>query len=181
MKNILFVFLIGFMLLVVSCDFDNEKVNTQKDTIVTKGRTFQTDMYPDCWINKFTLQKAVVHTPPYASRIDPAFPFSYGFCSLVEDISDTIPRTMLVNFWTLFPKTRINARLVMSIDSASVNKFWTSLPLMDSVKEASVWKQLLCKFELPTALKRGEKISTYVYCPDKQEIYIDDLKVIFMN
>jgi hypothetical protein len=180
MKNIVFTCLLGGMLFAASCSFDeNENSNTVDSTEKTI-RTYQTDMYPDCWTTESSLQKAVVHTPPFASRVDTAFPFSYGFISYFRDISDVRPQRVSVNFWTLFPKTGANANLVVTIDSVTKTIFWQSLPLMDSVKKASEWKNINCRVALPGNVGPDDKIRIYVWCPDKQEIFVDDLTVKFI-
>ena len=121
-----------------------------------------------------------MHTPPYASRVDTAFPFSYGFSGFLRDISEVSPRAIVVNFWTYFPRTGINANLVVSVDSAAKIKSWTGWSLLDSVKTASQWQQIRCKFALPGNMKPDDKISVYIWCPDRKEIFVDDLAVKFL-
>ena len=175
MKFYVCVSVISSLLLLYACGTDDQNSGNTE----IKKRDFSTEMYPDCWINEQTLEKNIVHSGKYASHIDSAYPFSYGFCERIGNIDDMLPKKANIKVWVLYRVVGTPADLVFSIDSVQKNKFWIGIPLKDSVIKANEWTEIKCQITLPGKISPEDKIGIYVWGKAKKELYIDDLSISF--
>lgn len=171
------IFLLSLSTLLLACD-DEDKAK-EVAQVNNPERVIESKCDPNYWINERTLQSEVVHSAPYASRLDTAFNESYGFRSLCSQIGEGIPRFVQVNFWAQFPAKDIAAKLVVSVDSVGKNKFWLGQDLKDSIKAINTWQKFNMKFTLNTNLSPEDQITVYVWSFDKKLLYIDDLELRF--
>ncbi|MEI6123085.1 MAG: hypothetical protein WCQ95_05585 [Bacteroidota bacterium] len=153
-----------------------------KDARIEPGSiTISNDLENTGWINQYTLVKDVAHSGKISSKIDSITQYSFGYSEKFKNISDTLPKSVDFSVWVYFPQTGINGSLVYSIDSVGKNIFWKGIPLKDSVKAANQWKEIKTNIELPRKIMPTDKISIYVWNPDKKTFYVDDMKIIFHN
>jgi hypothetical protein len=154
---------------------------SESDSVESDGnyRKFTTEMYPNCWFNEHTLQDEIALSGRYASVVDTAFPFSFGFSEFVKNIDQRMPRSVLVTYSVLFPETGINPSMVVSIDSADQNRFWAGVDLKDSVSTAGEWTSLKCFLTLPRRIYPEDRVRIYLWGQGAGRFYVDDLRVEF--
>jgi hypothetical protein len=174
--NILFVISCAIILFSACSGNKEEKGNITKKPGVS---SFSNDLEATGWMNLVTLTKEVAHSGRFASRIDSAMQYSFGFTEYFKNINDTLPEKVDASLWILFPKTGIKCDLVVSIDSVGKNIFWSGLPLGDSITKANEWKEIKASIALPANIMSTDKISIYVFCNEKKTLYVDDLKITF--
>jgi hypothetical protein len=145
-----------------------------------RSKSISTEMTPNCWFNENTLQQKVIHSGSFASRVDASYPYSYGFKGQFMQFDNMVPGRVDVDFWLLSKNVDIAAELVISIDSAGQNRFWTSVGLKDSLKRPDEWQQIHCKLTLPKRkIRIDDKIGIYIWSKDTREFFMDDLAVKF--
>lgn len=180
MKRIFLFSLIISACIIAACDAPQEPKN---DTPVVKedpnSVNIKTEMYPNCWFNEHTLQRTIVHSKPFASKMDSSWVDSYGLRCYLRDVVEGMPKSITIDFWALFVKNSFNAKVVVSIDSVDKSKFWVGGEIKDLVKTPDQWEQINYKLTLPPKLSPDDKITVYIMCPKENVLYIDDLTVKF--
>jgi hypothetical protein len=180
MKNILMAAVVMSGLLVTGCDAPDENTNTiVANTSDSNARIVGTDMHPYCWFNENTLQKEVVHTRPWASKLTENFPDSYGFRGYFKDMGVTMPVNIEINFWAYFPEKNIRSSLVIGVDSADNQVAWIGVELKDSIREAKTWQRLHINIATPAKAGMDDRLTIYVWSNEKKEMYVDDFEVKF--
>ena len=161
------------MLLFAACE---NKITTVSNV----ERKFSSSMEDDGWMNQHTIIKGFGHTGVYCSKIDTVNRFSYGFTRMFKNIDSTfLPTRVEIHFWTLFKKTGVTTNLVVSVDNSVKNIYWAGLDLKDNVKKADEWQYITAAYSLPAEIKPDDRISIYVWNPNDNVCYIDDLEVKF--
>jgi hypothetical protein len=179
MKRSLYLFLLVPFLAFYACEPTDETADENADKVDSNMRILATDMYPNCWFNEQTLQNEVVHSKPWASKVDSTWSDSYGFRTALKDLGKEIPKSFTVNFWGLFPTPNSDTKLVIGIDSLTTQVFWAGIDLKDSVKEANVWREFTITLATPPNLRPDDRLTIYIWSFDKKILYVDDLKVSF--
>ena len=141
--------------------------------------TYQSSVEPEVWINQHTLSGDNARSWPWSSKLDSLNEFSYGFRSELRQISDTLPVYLEVSFWLFPTKPATDAELVVSVDSLTLNRFWTSISLRDSLDRTGEWNEIRSRIRLPRNLRATDKISVYVWNGKKNNFWVDDLTLNF--
>jgi hypothetical protein len=173
------LFLLSLSTMLFACNDADKK--TDEAQANNNERVIASTCEPNYWFNEQTLQSEVVHSAPFASKLDTTYNESYGFRSLCSRINNGIPRFVHVNFWAQFPTKDVTAKLVVSVDSVGKNKFWLGQDLKDSIKELNTWQRFNMQFTLNQNLSPEDQITIYVWSFDKKLLYIDDLELKFIK
>jgi hypothetical protein len=177
-KQLYFFFLIAACTL-AACEPPPEGEDLDPTQLAANEFKISSEMHPDCWFNTHTLQKEVYHSRPWASKMNESWEYSYGFKSLFKDINDKMPKKIDISFWALFPKTGMDSKLVIGIDSVETNIFWVGISLTDSIKQTNEWQQIHYTLFPPVKAGLDDKLTVFVWSFDKQLLYIDDLDLKF--
>lgn len=144
-----------------------------------KANEFSNDMENvNVWSNQATIVRGIAHTGNYASKLDSTAVYSFGFQSLFENVLKNIPKKINVTMWIYAPQANPKATLVVDINSNGKSKYWRNSAL-NGVTDAKEWKKMSATFDLPSNLDIKDELKIYVWNPDKQELYIDDLDISF--
>ncbi len=180
MKNVVKLLLFASVAAFISCEAPDATENDNKaGEQDSNAYVISTPMYPECWINEHTLQREVVHTPPWASKIDSSWQDSYGYRDFFRNAGPQMPKLINVSFWALFPKTEIDAKLVVGIDSMETQTFWVGIELKDSIKTANEWQKFNISLGTPAKTGPDHRLTVYVWGFDKQRMYVDDFAVSY--
>jgi hypothetical protein len=145
------------------------------------SKLISSDLENVSWINQNTLSKDIAHSGVYSSKLDTTCPYSFGFSNNFKILGDTLPTSVDVNVWVLFPELKIKSCVVVSIDSVNKNIFWKGIPINDSIKTVNQWQQIKTNFELPKKIMSTDNVKIYVWSNDKRTFYMDDISILFHN
>ncbi|MBI5219872.1 MAG: hypothetical protein HY958_13175 [Bacteroidia bacterium] len=169
-----FVFFLFMVSVVFSC---SKKTHNEPDT--SNKISFASDMECiDCWKNSNTLKPGIAHSGQYASKLDSATEYSYGFAQDFKNIDLKKINKVTVKVWGYFPEPDIKAQLVVSIDSANKSKNWYGFKLEDAIKTPKQWTEVNFPVFLPPTCLPGDVLKVYVWNRDKFTFFIDDLELV---
>ncbi len=144
-----------------------------------KANEFTNDMEnAKFWSNSSSVVKGFAHSGIYASKLDTANTFSYGFQSVFENILKSTPKKVIVTIWVYSLLPNPDASIVVDINNNGQSKFWKNSAL-NGVSKAKEWTEVKALFDLPANLDIKDELKIYVWNPNKRDLYIDDLNVSF--
>lgn len=129
------------------------------------------------WINMQSIKDVPnPHSGSSVSIIDSVHQYSLGLSKTVENISDQKLTQVKVSYWAFVKSDLAKATTVISIDFNGKNLFWDGRPLKGTLNK---WVQMEETFAIPSSINKNNQISIYVWNNSKEEILIDDLKMVF--
>ncbi|MEO6903166.1 MAG: hypothetical protein ABI315_08430 [Bacteroidia bacterium] len=141
---------------------------------------YENDTEPHEWIGQTSItQVANSHSGKSASLIDSLNPYSLGLQKKIKDINGGKFKTIIFSYWVFIKSDSIKAYTVLSVDYEGKNLNWEGHPLKDKIKERNKWVQVNETFTLPPTAEPDNNITLYVWNPLKEEVLIDDLRIVF--
>lgn len=142
---------------------------------------YENDTEPHDWIGQTSITEVSnSHSGKSVSLIDSLNPYSLGLQKKIEDIAEGKFKTINFSYWVYLKSDSIKALTVLSIDYEGKNLNWEGLPLLkDKVKELNKWVQVNETFKMPSSAEPDHNITLYVWNPSKEEVLIDDLRIVF--
>jgi hypothetical protein len=141
---------------------------------------YENDTEPHEWVGQTSITPiANSHSGKSVSLIDSLNPYSLGLQKKIEDIAEGKFKTINFSYWIYLKSDSIKANTVLSIDYDGKNLNWEGRPLKGKVKEFNKWVQINEKFTLPPTAEPDNTITLYVWNPSKEEVLIDDLRIVF--
>lgn len=172
MKNFNSLFFIATVLICVLCGCGKSK---------QAGAKFSNDMEQEkYWMNLQTIAKGDAHSGKYVCQMDSTKEFSFGFDSKFEEFTTKIPKKVKVNFFGFAANSCEGVGLVIQVDSAGKNIFWTSGNIAQKLGKTNKWVEINEVFNLPPKIQPFHEIKVYVWNPKKKKFYLDDFSVEFL-
>jgi hypothetical protein len=145
------------------------------------SKLITSDLENVSWINQNSLSREKAHSGNFCAKLDTLFPYSFGYQNTFNNLSDTLPSSVDVSVWILYPQLKISGCVVISIDSIGKNIYWKGIQINDSIKTVNQWQEIKVSFEIPKKVMPTDFIKIYVYNTDKRTFYMDDLTLLFHN
>jgi len=130
------------------------------------------------WNKAPNVVKGIAHSGVYACKLDTANEFSYGFCSLLGDVSTKMPKNIEVSVWAYSQIVNPDACIVIEIFNNEQKVFWKNSGL-NAITKAKEWTEVKAHFDLPSNLNPKNEVRVYIWNPKKLEFYADDFKISF--
>ncbi len=184
MKNVLFIALAG--LFVYGCSNSNQNAipasgqAEQNQVVITNDMENAAAMIPS-WINEVTVVKmenGKAHSGEFVSKVDDKILYTYTYREFFENISQKLPKRVVVNGWVNSPDPSENLGIVMDINENNVNKIWKSYSLTKTVESPGKWFEFTAYFPIDQPIQKNWQVKIYGYS-GKKLAYFDDLKITF--
>jgi len=134
------------------------------------------------WGINSTIGKYGGHTGDFCSKIDSINQYSYGFGKLLSEISPDPIKTVKASVWVKLEHLDKNIKLVLAITGPTHKTIlWKGHEINSVAKEVNKWYEFEVEEALPDFDAEGAYIEIYVWNPDKNVAYVDDLEVKFYN
>lgn len=130
------------------------------------------------WINQQYVKNVPnPHSGMTSSVIDSVHAYSLGLSKTIANISDQKLTQVKFSYWVYVKSDQAKASAVISIDLNGKNNFWEGRPLKGAA--LNTWTQIEETFAIPDKLDPNNVIALYVWNNSKEEILVDDLKMVF--
>lgn len=100
--------------------------------------------------------------------------FSKALNAITDNSSDILHVRVLLKVFDI----NDDASIVFSINHGDQNYFWSGLNLKSFVSKTGVWSPCYYSVRLPELKSADDKISIYIYNPQKKNIFIDDFSIL---
>jgi len=130
------------------------------------------------WINQQYVKTVPnPHSGTTVSVIDSMHAYSLGLSKTIANISDQKLTQVKFIYWAFIKSDQAKASTVLSIDLNGKNNLWEGRSLKGAT--LNTWTQIEETFAIPDKLDPSNVISLYIWNNSKEEILIDDLKIVF--
>jgi len=130
------------------------------------------------WINQQYVRPVPnPHSGTTVSVIDSLHEYSLGLSKTIANISDKKLTQVKFSFWAYIKSDQAKATVVLSVDMNGKNNLWEGRPLKGAA--LNTWTQIEETYAIPDKLDPNNVVSIYVWNNSKEEILIDDLKMVF--
>ncbi len=130
------------------------------------------------WINQQSVKSSpIAHSGVSVSIIDSTHEYSLGLSKTIANISDQKLTQVKFIYWAFIKSDQAKASTVLSIDLNGKNNLWEGRSLKGAT--LNTWTQIEETFAIPDKLDPSNVISLYIWNNSKEEILIDDLKIVF--
>jgi len=129
-----------------------------------------------------SLTQEQAHSGRYALKVSTGHEFSATFRKPLSQLFDTRPTKITVSAWALLSSPQAQATLVMDLHAPTAAPdakplLWAGLALADVAKEANKWVAVSKTIELPATTPPETILTMYLWSPDGQTAYLDDIVV----
>lgn len=129
-----------------------------------------------------TIGKYGGHNGDYCSRVDSANQYSYGFGKFVSEISSNPIKKVKESAWVKLTDLNKKIKFVVAInDKNNKNIFWAGHEINPIAKEVNKWYKIEIEDTFPEFESNGAHFETYIWNPDNNVAYIDDIEIQFFE
>ncbi len=126
--------------------------------------------------NRGQLTDSIYHSKPHSECLSSAFGLTIELTE--KELPSAKPSYGLYEGYFFSERKNTNALFVISIeDSAYKNTYYKSYPLNNYIQQQNSWSKVSIGFGLP-ALKKGDKASLYLYNPNAERLFYDDIQLL---
>jgi hypothetical protein len=127
-------------------------------------------------INLQTITRDNAISPDYFSHLDTSNNFSVGFDFNIKDLKVKTVSKVKVSASCYFPRSG-KASYICAVSLGDSAVYWNAIPI-DQNAALNKWVSSEVIFDLQKTYNGDERISAYVWSPDKDEVYVGELKVV---
>jgi hypothetical protein len=127
------------------------------------------------YMNLQTLMHDNSISPDYMSHLDTVNNFSFGFNCEIKNLYVQEISKVKVKVKYYFPRPG-TASIVCTVSKGDSAVYWSAIPLDQSVA-IKKWATNEVTFDFLNTFKGDEKLSVYIWAPNRDEVYIEDLQV----
>lgn len=186
MRSLLIIAVTGIVL--YGCSNSNSNQNTDQaapkednsNVVITNDMENAAAMIPS-WINEVTVVKmenGPAHSGEFVSKVDDKTLYTYAYRENFENISQELPKRVVVNGWVNSPDAAEGLGIVMDINENNVIQIWKSYSLTKTVESPNKWYEFTAYFPIDKPIKPNFQVKIYGYS-GKKTAYFDDLKITF--
>ncbi|MFI5163824.1 MAG: glycosyltransferase family 39 protein [Bacteroidia bacterium] len=81
-----------------------------------------------------------------------------------------------ISAW-IYPNAKFNAQFVMEVGEPNGKREWQGKLLPKFVRTVGKWQEVFATFELPSSAYPDDEVKIYLWNPDKNSFYLDDLTI----
>ncbi|MBK7030440.1 MAG: hypothetical protein IPH45_15115 [Bacteroidales bacterium] len=186
MRSLLILALAG--ILMYGCSNSNSNQNAdqsatpadQNSVVITNDMENAAAMIPS-WINEVTVVKmenGPAHSGEFVSKVDDKILYTYTYRENFENISQKLPKRVVVNGWINSPAPAEGLGIVMDINENNVIQIWKSYSLANTAETPNKWYEFTAYFPIDKPIKPNFQVKIYGFSGNKTA-YFDDLKITF--
>jgi hypothetical protein len=169
------LFPVTISIFVITILFSCSKMKTTDD-----GFYFQDFDNLKMWERNPRVTNAVVaHSGKYCGYTDSEFEFSQTFEMDYEYAKSFGYKSMSVTAWCMKPAMDTKASLVVAIGTYDQNIHYVSKDLGLDLTKIDTWEKISFEVEFPNDNLANSTIKIYLYTPNKQKAYMDDVEIEF--
>ena len=127
------------------------------------------------YMNLQTIMRDNAISPNYLSHLDTVDNFSVGFNCEVNKLNTKEVSKVMVRTRYFFPRYG-KASIVCLVSKADSIVFWQAVKLNDTVA-INKWETKEALFDLQKTYKDDEVLTAYIWAPDRDELYVEELYV----
>ena len=133
------------------------------------------------WLNESTVGEGIAHSGKFSCMLDETREYSYSFEAYMSNISNKIPKKVLINAWINSTVENPDISFVIGIDSVKKNVYWNSAVVKKDVPLANVWTEVNYSFDLKMkhTLAKNDKVTIFLWNLNKLKLYYDDVTITF--
>jgi len=131
------------------------------------------------WSHDEQLSNSTAHSGSYSTYTDSMHEYSQTFEMDLDYAKTKGYKSVTVTAWCLMDSPSTNAGLVTSIDGEKGSVFYESVDLKSFLSGTNTWGKINKHFKLPDTATPGNKIKIYLWSPQKQRAYLDDVEIKF--
>ncbi|GAG84965.1 unnamed protein product [marine sediment metagenome] len=155
-------------------EFDIDVHNTIKTKYYNDGEKRST------WGQMQTITKERAFSGIRSSRVGDSLEFGLTCEIPYKLLPDSNKNEIEINFMVYQPVFNdFNAKIVIEAQGEEIEFFWRGINLNSQIKSSDEWKKFKLNFIIPDEIKKADIIKVYIHNPSKNEVYIDDMEVIF--
>jgi hypothetical protein len=160
--------------ILASCS--TKEVKQEKPAII-----FENNTELDEWASTQTIKQVPnAHSGKFVSVVDSINPYSLGISKSIKDISTQPMDSVVFSYWVFLKNVNTDAKTVCDItDKEGKRLQWDGALLRDKIKEVNKWIEIKETFKIPATVNLESYMKLYVWNTSKDELLIDDLKVVF--
>ena len=130
---------------------------------------------PDC-----ELVRNRINSPVYQGKYSAIVVDSLEYCSpLILPIQEIDTISEINISLMAFMKTFNDAHIVCSIEGIKKPVFWTSYDMKNSIKNLYTWEKVSTTIKLPDKRGKNTELRIYIWNPNFDPVYIDDVEICF--
>ena len=183
MKKLLFIATIAMLLSACSGNVSNktDKKNTENSISFTNDMENASAKIP-MWLNENTVGEGEAHSGKFSCMMDETREYSYSFVAYFNNISDKLPKKVLLNAWLYSTVENPDISFVIGIDSSSKQIFWNSAVVKKDVPLANVWTEVNYSFDINPnkPIGKNDKVTILLWNLNKLKVYYDDATITFV-
>lgn len=184
MKNLIVIILAGIVLFGCSNSSQNSTPTAaksdQNQVVISNDMENAIAMVPS-WVNEKTVVKmenGTAHSGEYVCKVDDKSVYTYTYGEIFQNISDKLPKKVVVNGWISSPDASKNLGIVMDVNENGAPVIWKSYSLTNVVTSPNNWCEFTAYFSIDKPIKPNMQIKIYGYSGEKLA-YFDDFKITF--
>jgi hypothetical protein len=159
----------------VSCGFVHDDNINDKEA---PSDVFSTNVLNNL-VNVNTIMRDNAISPNYISHLDSANNFSLGFNFGINELKHKEVSKVRVTVSCYFPRAG-KASIICAVIAGDSAVYWNAIPV-DLNAGLNKWGGNDVIFDLQKTYDGNERISAYVWSPDKDELYVGELNVFPME
>jgi hypothetical protein len=130
---------------------------------------------PDC-----ELVRNRINSPVYQGKYAAIVVDSLEYCSpLILPIQEIDTISEINISLMAFMENFNDACIVCSIDGTIRSVFWTSYDMKNSIKNLNTWEKVSTTIKLPERRGKNTELRVYIWNPNPDPVYIDDVEICF--
>ncbi len=129
-----------------------------------------TDNYTDKYCHSFN----------HSGFLNEKYEYCKGFSRELWSIGRKKWSKAEVTIWVFSTsKPYTNSKLVCTIEKNGKSVLWQGTTIDDFLTSQGKWYKVYTSFNIPADVSGDNKLQVYVWNPDKQNLFVDDLKIVF--
>ena len=131
------------------------------------------------WNHEARVTREHAHSGDYAAFTDSSHEFSQTFEMGYHYARSKGFKSVTVNAWCHKSSSNAKGGLVTSVESAEKKSEFILADISQLVKKADHWEKVSTDFTLPDWAPEDARIKVYLWSPEKNKLFVDDIEIEF--
>lgn len=131
------------------------------------------------WSRDELLTNEQAHSGSFSTYTDPTHEYSQTFEMGIDYAKSKGYKSVTVTAWCNIPSPDSKAGFITSIDGPSGSIFYEGTELKSFLVNPNTWGKVSKFFKIPDNAKPDSKIKIYLWSPNKQKAFLDDVEIKF--
>jgi hypothetical protein len=131
------------------------------------------------WERNPRVTDAVAHSGHYSAYTNSEYDFSQTFEMDYDYAKSLGYKGMIINAWCMKTVSEIKTGFVAAIGTPEQNSHYVSTDLGTALTEVNTWQKVTNKVEFPNTTLEKSTIKIYLFSPNREKSYVDDVEIEF--